>query len=195
MLVLLAHSGFVPTVSDGCVFFGSAATKLSLSFSRVGSPSTMATEPDDEPSPNPDGEPSPDAATLARAGELWAAAKSRRVSAAAALKAEVDAEPGLGLGLGLGVGSSRRELARGAFYIAWAYATGTSISRVLDFPPASFKAVAKEIYLEAQAGESGESSHTQPCEPGGIQPPSFPARSRGTVSSTFIPKGWAFEFR
>jgi len=49
------------------------------------------------------------------------------------------------------VSPSRRDLLRGAVFVLWACAVPPSVQRVLDFPPASFKSIAKEIYADAQS--------------------------------------------
>ena len=49
-------------------------------------------------------------------------------------------------------GLSRRDLLRLGLYVGWAYGAGTSVGHLLDFPPASFKALAREVYLDAQTG-------------------------------------------
>lgn len=51
--------------------------------------------------------------------------------------------------------TTRRSALRYALYAGWAVATVTSVSRVLDFPPASFRTLAREIYMDAQAGALG----------------------------------------
>ena len=47
---------------------------------------------------------------------------------------------------------SRASVLKFGLYTAWAFGAGTSIGRLLDFPPASFRDLARSIYLEAQAG-------------------------------------------
>jgi ubiquinone/menaquinone biosynthesis C-methylase UbiE len=47
---------------------------------------------------------------------------------------------------------SRSDLIRLPLYGAWAYGFATSVGRLQDFPPASFRALAKDVYLEAQEG-------------------------------------------
>ena len=44
---------------------------------------------------------------------------------------------------------TRQDLLRLPLYIGWAYATGTSLRRVANFPPPSFNAIAQEIYSSA----------------------------------------------
>ena len=51
-------------------------------------------------------------------------------------------------------GLDRRYFVRGVLFVAWAYATSTSLSRVANFPPPSFDALAREIYGEAQSGSA-----------------------------------------
>ena len=50
----------------------------------------------------------------------------------------------------------RRDVVRGALYVAWAYATGISVARVAKFPPPAFKATVTQVYAQAQ----------EPCGPG-----------------------------
>mmetsp|Transcript_19121 Transcript_19121/g.48972 ORF Transcript_19121/g.48972 Transcript_19121/m.48972 type:complete len:300 (+) Transcript_19121:10-909(+) len=45
---------------------------------------------------------------------------------------------------------SRRDLLRGAAVIAWGAFATPAVKNVIDFPPASFKALARVIYLDAQ---------------------------------------------